>query len=328
MVKAGICGLGWWGDSLLRMLDGSPDLAFVAATDIDPKCRRVAESRGVAFLDSFEAVVAHPDVELVVLCTPHEGHASQIEAAAKARKHVFCEKPLCLTRRDADRTVAACRAAGVQLGVGHERRFEPPIVDLMARIASGELGTIVQVEGNFSQDKFLGLAPDNWRISGQSPVGPITATGIHILDLSTALLGRATSVQAVNRSLATHFQNGDSLAMLVQFETGAVALISAILTTPFDGRFAVYGSEGWAEVRDKSHPEDSQGWSVTYALRGRKREVIDYPGVPSVRLNLEAFARSTLGEAAYPITTGQMMMTVEALEAVFKSAASGAPEPV
>lgn len=328
MTKAALAGLGWWGSALLRMLKGSEALTFIAATDIDPARRSVAQEHGFAFLDSFAALLEHPEVEAVVLCTPHEFHAGQITAAARAGRHVFCEKPLCLTRADAGQAIAACEAAGVILGVGHERRFEPPVAELMRRAARGDFGTIVQIEGNFSQDKFLALPPDNWRLQGKDTAGPMTATGIHVLDLSTALLGPASTVLASVRQLATPFENGDSLALLVQFETGAVALISAILTTPFDGRFAVYGSKGWAEIRDKSHPENSEGWIATYVIRDRPREVIEYPGAPSARFNLESFARACAGQGQYPITTAQMLETVAALEAVFKSTKSRTIERV
>ena len=81
-------------------------------------------------------------------------------------------------------------------------------------------------------------------------------------------------------------------------------------------------------MRDKSHPENSEGWVATYALRDRPREVVDYPGAPSARANLESFGRAVAGEAPYPIETEQMLQTVEALEATFKSAKSGAIERV
>jgi predicted dehydrogenase len=322
-MKAGLIGLGWWGSSLLRMTANSEALRIVAATDVDPSREAVATAAGVDFRRSFEGVVRHPDVEAVILCTPHELHAEQAISAAGHDKHVFCEKPLCLTLADAERVVQACERAGVVLGIGHERRFEPPIVDLMTRIAAGELGSILQIEGNFSQDKFLSLPPDNWRIRGAGSVGPMTATGIHLLDLSTAILGSAKRVAASVRSLATSFENGDSLAVMIDFENGGAALISAILATPFDGRFAVYGSLGWAEIRDKSHPENSEGWIATYAVRGKVREMKDYPGAPAARLNLEAFARATAGQQPYPIKTSQMLQTTAALEAVFESTRGG-----
>jgi predicted dehydrogenase len=78
---------------------------------------------------------------------------------------VFCEKPLALTRADARRAIEACNAKGVVLGVGHERRFEPPTLDLRRRVETGELGTLLQIEANFSQDKFLTLPAGNWRLS-------------------------------------------------------------------------------------------------------------------------------------------------------------------
>jgi predicted dehydrogenase len=103
----------------------------------------------------------------VILCSPHKHHAAQIVAAAKAGKHVFCEKPLCTSAREMEAVAQAVTAAGVQLGIGHERRFEPGIIDLRQRLAAGEFGTALLMDGNFSQDKFFALAPDNWRLSGR-----------------------------------------------------------------------------------------------------------------------------------------------------------------
>jgi hypothetical protein len=94
----------------------------------------------------------------MLLVTPTALHAEQIIATLHAGKHVFCEKPLCTTARDLEAVAQAVTAAKVQLGIGHERRFEPGIVDLRSRLAAGELGTALLMEGNFSQDKFLALS--------------------------------------------------------------------------------------------------------------------------------------------------------------------------
>ena len=139
MIKAGLVGLGWWGSSLLRMTGNSEALRIVAATDVDSSRAATAAIAGAAFRQGFEDVVRDPDVEAVILCSPHEFHAQQAIAVAEHDKHVFCEKPLCLTLADAERVVQACERAGVVLGIGHERRFEPPIVDLMTRIKSGRI---------------------------------------------------------------------------------------------------------------------------------------------------------------------------------------------
>jgi predicted dehydrogenase len=268
-------------------------------------------------------------VQAVILCTPHSQHCEQIVRAANAKKHVFCEKPLSLSRAEVLKAVAACNANGVVLGVGHEKRFEPPVQEVFRLAASGALGTLLQVEANFSQDKFLALPADNWRLSSkEAPAGPMTATGIHLLDLSIGLLGPAESVLTRVRQLASGLVNGDTLALQVSFKNGANALISAILATPFEGRFAVYGSKGWAEVRDKAHPESPEGWSLVVSLRGSHKVTKDYPAAKAVLANLEAFADAAAGRAAYPVPQDQMVENICALEAVFKSAASGNIERV
>lgn len=329
MLDAAIVGLGWWGRTILATLRPSTALRIVAAVDPDPAAGRFAADQGVRVAPDLDAVLADPAIAAVILCTPHSLHAAQIRRAAAAGKHVFCEKPLSLTRSDAAGALAACQEAGVVLGIGHERRFEPPILELRRLAESGALGTLLQVEANFSQDKFLSLPADNWRLSGaEAPAGPMTATGIHLLDLAVSLLGPAERVVAQVRQLGSPLANGDTLGALVGFHGGANALISAILATPFDGRFAVYGSEGWAEVRDKAHPESPEGWTLTVALRGEARRTQEYPPASAVRANLEAFAAAATGGAPYPVPPVQMLDTVAALEAITRSARSGAVEQV
>jgi predicted dehydrogenase len=196
-------------------------------------------------------------------------------------------------------------------------------------VEAGELGTPLQIEANFSQDKFLSLPSDNWRLSGHdAPAGPMTATGIHLLDLAVSFLGQPVQAVARVRQLGSPLTNGDTLAAMVGFESGANALITAILATPFDGRFAIYGSKGWAEVRDKAHPESPEGWTLTSVLRGSGRKVVDFPPASAVRANLEAFAAAASGGAAYPVPQMQMVQTVAALEAIVRACASSAIEAV
>jgi predicted dehydrogenase len=203
-------------------------------------------------------------------------------------------------------------------------------MEVMRLLKSGALGTPLQVEANFSQDKFLALADDNWRLSGkEAPAGPMTATGIHLLDLSVGVFGEADTVHCSVKQLGSKLTNGDTLAALVTFKRGGHALITAILATPFAGRFAVYGSEGWAEVRDKTHPEAPEGWTLTTHLRGQKNATsVDIAPAPAVLHNLEAFADAATGQAPYPVPREQMIANVSALEAIFRSARSGQIEMV
>ena len=328
-MRVAVVGLGWWGRIIVGLLKGSAKLSVARVVDVDRDAEGFASEQGIPFSQKFEEAIEDNNIQGVVLCTPHTLHCDQIVRAANAKKHVFCEKPLSLSRADVLRAVAACNANGVALAVGHEKRFEPPIQEAFRLAASGALGIPLQVEANFSQDKFLAMAPDNWRLSPkEAPAGPMTATGIHLLDLSIGVLGPAESVLARVQQLGSGLVNGDTLAILVSFKNKTNALISAILATPFEGRFAVYGTKGWAEVRDKAHPEAPEGWTFTFQEKGKPRMSREYPPAPAVLANLEAFADAAQGRAAYPVPQEQMLDNIAALEAVFKSAKSGKIEQV
>jgi predicted dehydrogenase len=316
-----LVGLGWWGRTIGSLLAEHPKLRVVRR--VDPFVQ------GAGISADYAEALRDRAVEAVILCTPHSQHTEQIVQAARAGKHVFCEKPLSLSRADVLRAVQACNERKVALAVGHEKRFEPPIIEVFRMARAGELGRLLQIEANFSQDKFLALPADNWRLSAkEAPAGPMTATGIHLLDLAIGLMGPAESAYARVRQLGSQLVNGDTLAVAVGFAGGGNALISAMLATPFDGRFAVYGSHGWAEVRDKAHPEAPKGWRLTTCLRGGERKSIDLPPANAVLANLEAFADAAAGRAPYPVPQAEMVANVSALEAVFRSAASGRVEPV
>jgi len=328
MLNVAVIGLGWWGRIIVPLIKTSSTLRAVRVADPAPAAAAFAADHGLP-LDSFDDVLRDPQVQGVVLCTPHTQHTEQIVRAANAKKHVFCEKPLALSRADVLKSIAACNANGVKLAVGHEKRFEPPILEVMRLVKAGELGTPLQVEANFLQDKFLSLPPDNWRLSAkEAPAGPMTATGIHLLDLSVGVFGAADRVFASVRQLGSQLVNGDTLGVLVNFRSGGNALLGAVLATPFDGRFAVYGNKGWAEVRDKAHPESPQGWTLTIQMRNAEKQLREYPPAKAVLANLEAFAEAATGGAPYPVPQAEMIANVSALEAIFRSAQSGRVEPV
>jgi predicted dehydrogenase len=149
-----------------------------------------------------------------------------------------------------------------------------------------------------------------------------------MFDLAIRFLGPGESLLARVRQLGSPLVNGDTLGALMTHKSGANALISAILTTPFVGRFAVYGSHGWAEIWDRHHPEAPQGWTVRTKRRGGEVETKEYAPMAAVLANLEAFADAALGRAPYPVPHAQIRATVCALEAVVRSAASGAIEKI
>lgn len=327
MIRAAVIGLGWWGRKIEESLRDSEVIRPVVGIDPDADRRKAFSERGIDTSAELGDALRDPRVEAVVVCTPHRMHSAQVTAAAEAGRHVFCEKPFSMHSGDAEEALAAIRAAGVRLGIGHERRFEPAIRQLRDRFRGGELGVPLVFEGNFSQDKFLALPADNWRLSPtEAPVGPLSATGIHLVDLAISLFGRPVQVWA--RLSGTAFANGDTLTITLGFAGGETALITAVLTTPFIGRVCVVGSRGWTEIRDRSHPEDPRGWDVTTVRRGQDPEVHFFPPHGSIRANLESFARSISGAGEYPVTLSEVRANVASIEAILRSVRSGGIETV
>jgi len=323
-VRIGLVGYGWWGKTIAKQILSSNRMSLVAVVEVSAELRQQMATdpvlQGVQVLASFDEFLQIADMEAVILCTPHQQHADQIVAAAEAGKHVFCEKPLCLTVKDAQRAIDSCTQHQRVLGIGHERRFEPSVMELRREIEAGIFGTILQIEANFSQDKFFALPKDNWRLSNKhAPVGPLTATGIHLVDLAIAILGPSEAVWARLATRGSDFENGDTLGIMLAFPEGANALISAMLATPFEGRFTVYGSKGWFEIRDRTHPENPTGWDIKRVMQGQEPVTSFAAPHPTVRANLEAFSAAIRQEKPYPVTHREMLANVAALEAIMTS---------
>ena len=330
-VGVALVGMGWWGKKMLNVLAAAPsDIRVVRAVEPNLEtARALCAEKGVALTADYADALSDPDVEAVVLATPHALHGAQIEAAVAAGKHMFCEKPLALTKAGAEKAVRLCRDAGLVLGMGHERRWEPPVAELLARADAGDLGRIHQIEANFSHDKFLALDRDNWRLrADQAPAGGMTATGIHLIDLSVRLLGPAQSVWCVCEQLSSDLPQGDTVAAYVKFRGGGTSYVSASLANPFVSRFAVFGSKGWIDIRDKAHVEAPDGWVVTSAKVGGPITTAQVPAAESVKDNLVSFARAVRGVERYRITAEHLVNNIALLEAVFASARSGKIETV
>ena len=330
-VGIALIGMGWWGQKMLAVLQAAPaDIRVVRAVEpnietVQAKCAK----KGVPLSANYADALKDPKVEAVVLATPHALHEAQIAEAVAAGKHVFCEKPLALTKAGAEKAVALCRNAGLVLGMGHERRWEPPIAAMLANADAGVLGRIHQIEANFSHDKFLSLDRTNWRLKAdQAPAGGMTATGIHLLDLSVRLLGPAESVLCLCEQLSSDLPQGDTVSAYVKFRGGGTSYVSASLANPFISRFAVFGSKGWIDIRDKAHVEAPDGWIVTSAMAGGPITTVEVPPAEPVKDNLVSFARAVRGTETYPITSAQLVDTIALLEAVFASALSRKIEAV
>ena len=329
MIRCAIIGLGWWGKHMIRRMQGSSALVIAVAVDSNPALEAFASEHGVAFSTDFAATIARADIDAVILCTPHSKHTEQVIAVAAAGKHVFCEKPLALTRADAERSIAACRKAGVQLGIGHERRFEPALAEVRRLVHAGDLGVIMHAEANFSHDKLANVPAGDWRTSPKdAPAAGMTAMGIHLTDGFIDMFGPVSEVYAATTSRVAYRDNGDVISVHLRFASGATAYLNAILVTPLYIGLTVFGSEAWVEVRNHTHPDTPGPVSLIVQHRDGRRETREFAWTDTVRENLELFAAACAGQATYPFTDMQKLNNIATLEAVCRSAATNVPVAV
>lgn len=325
MINAAVAGLGWWGKTIVKRLSASDEIRVVAAVELDPaRHAAFAEEYGLRLLSRYEEALADPDVDAVILCTPNSLHTPQVIAAAGRGKHVFCEKPLALTRVEAERSVDACNAAGVVLGIGHERRFERALAEVERIVKAGEIGTVMHAESNFSHDKLVDVPQTDWRRSSkESPAAGMTAMGIHLTDAYVNMFGDVESVFAATANRVLQSENGDVVSVLLRFTSGATAYLNAILATPHYLRMCVFGSKAWVEVRNDTHPDTPGPATLTFQESGKPARVETFDWTDSVRANFEAFAAAIRGERPYPFTDAQKIENIAVLEAITQSALTG-----
>ena len=335
MIRAAIVGLGLWGQHLVTSVQGKTDvIRFVAGTSGRPeKAREFCARHGIRIAAHLNEIWSDRDIDAVVLATPHSMHCEQIVAAAQARKHVFVEKPLGLTRESAQRAVAACAESGVTLAVGYNWRFQPALREIKRMLEDGRLGKLLHIEGNFCGPSAYRFAREHWRHdAGEVPAGGMTGRGVHVVDAMLYLAGHIDSVAAQSLRLAQDFGVDDTTSMLFRFKGGATGYLGTVIATAETWRMQVFGANGWAEVGDVEHLPT---WELKSCFIDRanitvkQRPVLTrFEAVSTERAELEHFARAAAEGRRLAVPGGDEAHNAAVLEAITRSAKHGSRERI
>jgi predicted dehydrogenase len=335
MINAAIVGMGWWGRTLVESVQSDSDvIRFVAGATrtVSPDVKAFAEAQKLQLESDFNALLTNPKVNAIVLATPHSMHSEQVVAAAKAGKHVFCEKPFALTKADADAAVAATTQAGVTLGLGYNRRFHPEMTALRKRIQSGELGTVLHFEATMTFPNALMLKPEAWRADrDETPCGGLTPMGVHAIDGMIDLGGEIDHVYCQSFHRVVPVDSDDTTSMLFRMKNGASGYLGTITATGPGFSFQVFGSKGSVRLEGMTHVAGASSEERrTRLFSTGKFQPIKGPAetweaarLDVTRACLEAFATAASGGAPYLIPTSEMVHGAAVTEAIVKSAKTG-----
>jgi predicted dehydrogenase len=311
-------GLGWWGGVLAEAVKGVPEATLASCFARTPTARRrFAADHECRAASSWDELQSDPEVEALLIATPHSTHAELVADAATAGKHVFVEKPLTLSVADGRRALKAVEAADVVLQVGHNRRRQPGMRRLRKLVAEGELGIVHHVEANLSNPK--GLNPrTGWRGDPtESPGGGMTGLGVHMADNLIYLVGRPRRLAAFSKQIVGVSKLDDATTIMLEFESGPLGLIGTSMVVPDVARTAAFGTKASA------YNECDGDRFFVQRVGERDRTELAIDNLDTVHDQLGEFARCIRG-GGEPETGGKEALEVVAvLEATMESVATG-----
>jgi len=299
-------------------------------TVADPRLDRARDAAAAcgdavrAIADPF-AACRDPDVAAVVIASSTDTHARLVEEAATAGKHVFCEKPLDLDPARIRHLLQVVRAAGVQLQVGFNRRFDPSFARLASLVRAGAAGVphLIRITSRDPQPP----PPEYVRVSG----GIFVDMSIHDLDLARFLAGDEVVQVYATGSVLVDAEIGragdvDTAAIVLRFASGAIGCIdnSRRAVYGYDQRIEVFGSGGCLVAGNHS-PTSVAVWSGGGQLQEPPLHFFLERYQDSYVEEMRAFVEAVRSGRAVPASGEDGLRAVELALAAQRSLDSGVP---
>ena len=261
--------IGWGIVSLGRHATNKMAPAINAGSDgklaaVYSRNMRIAEefaehhSAGAAY-DTVDALLNDPNVDAVYVSSPNALHHQQTIEAARAGKHVLCEKPMALTVEDCEEMIAVCERARVRLGLCFHARHHPLIQEARKVVQEGTLGVVALVEAQWGSGLRGHIKPptregrQEWREHSElAGAGAFMDSGVHVVDLTRFILGQEVVEITAMADTNSDPNTLENLAtVLLRYEDGSLGMVCAGRRLPDPRRDAVvYGSDGRAALYD------------------------------------------------------------------------------
>lgn len=313
--------------------------------DIDPEKQALATRNDIYSYPSFEAVLADPDVDFVLIATPNEFHKPLAIAALEAGKHVISEKPVTLSSADLREMIAAAKKAGRVFSVHQNRRWDCDYLMMKQVYESGDMGEVTSIESRYHGSRGI---PGDWRGEKAHGGGMIYDWGIHLIDQMVGIVSDREITEVFCRcNHITNFEVDDGFKLDLFYEGGLTARVevgtSNFIALP---RFYMTGTNGGAIVdnwQDKCKVVCCKNWDekdvkpvvtpggMTRTMAPRDEKTIATHEIerpePDVHDYYRNFVRAMDGKEEQYVTHEQMLYDLAIIEAAFESDRLGRPVP-
>ncbi|QTC87338.1 oxidoreductase [Brevundimonas pondensis] len=331
-VRTALVGFGYAGRTFhAPLIAACPDLRLEAV--VSRQAETVSELWPDArVLTSFDQALADPAIDLIVLATPNDLHATQAGAALNAGKAVVVDKPFTLTAAEARRLATLAEERGLLLSVFHNRRWDADFLTLQTLIAEDRLGPVVRFESSFN--RWRPEVRDRWREGAGPGAGLWYDLGPHLIDQALCLFGRPLAISCDLAILRAGGRAIDYAHAVLRYADKRVILHADMVTPAADARFAVHGARAsW--LKDGLDVQEDQlksgltpgaaGWGVdprpgvvVDGVTGAREAVAGPPG--DYPAYYSAVAGAVRDGAPNPVSSQEAAAVMEVLEAGLVSA--------
>jgi UDP-N-acetyl-2-amino-2-deoxyglucuronate dehydrogenase len=252
-IRIALVGCGRIARNHLDAIDKIDELQLAAVCDVvESRAREAGERADVPWFTSYSKMLEQAPCDVVAVCTPSGLHPAHGMQAARAGRHVVCEKPMAITLTSADELVKACDEAGVQLFVVKQNRLNPPIQLVKRALDKGRFGRLYMANTTVRwtrPQEYYDQAP--WRGTWEFDGGALMNQASHYVDLVQWLMGPVESVMAKTATLARRIETEDTGVAILKFRSGALGVIEVtMLTYPrnLEGSITILGEKGSVKI--------------------------------------------------------------------------------
>ena len=296
------------------------EVVAIASRDLE-RARAAASELGIArAFGSYEDLLADPDVDAVYNPLPNHLHAEWTIAAARAGKHVLCEKPLATTSADAERMIQACEAEGVLLMEAFMYRLHPTWEAVTSLVASGRIGELKTVQSWFS---YFNDDPGDIRNLVETGGGALYDIGCYCVNLSRMLFG--AEPERVGGSVLRDPVMGIDVLTSGTLDFGdVVATFTCSTRAEPDQRVHIYGTEGRISLEIPFNIPPDRPTRVSLTAGGDppvrpETEVFTFDPANEYTIQAERFAAAVLDGGRVPIPPSDAVGNLRVIEELFRS---------